>query len=100
MSQSYYSMFGSPLQLLLEDDIANGYNRALKAFFDAQKNHKELHGVPWTPDQPIWVQTNDEDQAAHDAIARLMNLLIEINGGALELPEEQMTDDYLVKLDI
>lgn len=96
--QSAYSFYGSRLHLILEDDVAEGYNRNAKAFYDAQINHKERTGTKWNPLEPLWMVTNDADQKAYDDVARLMNLLIEINGGSLEITEEEMTSDYLVKL--
>ena len=96
--QSYYSFYGSPLHLILEDEIADGYNRAAKAFYDAQKAHLERTGTRWDPSEPLWIETTDEDQAAYAAVGKIINLLIEVNGGGLQIPEEEMTDDYLVKL--
>lgn len=98
MSQSYYSFYGSPLHLILEDDLADGYNRAAKAFMDAQVAHKERTGTQWNPDEPLWILTNDEDQAAFAAVGRIITLLVEVNGGGLEIPEEVCTSDFLVKL--
>ena len=96
--QSYYSFLGSPLHLLLEDQIADAYNRTTQAFFDAQKNHQKRTGSKWTPEQPLWMETNDEDKAAWKAVADVINLLIKINGGGLDIPEDQCTSDFLVKL--
>lgn len=96
--QSIYSFYGSRLHLILEDDVAEAYNRAAQAFYDAQINHKERTGTKWTPDEPLLMVTNDADQKAYDDVGRVINLLVEINGGGLEIYEEEMTSDYLVKL--
>lgn len=99
MSQSTYAVYGSPLHLILEDSLAEAWNRAQKAFFDAQVNHKVRYDREWDPvNESLLIKWTDEEQKAYDDIARLINLLIEINGGSLDLFLEQMTSDYLVKL--
>lgn len=97
--QSYYAFYGSPLHLLLEDDLATAYNRRVEQFMDAQKRYKEEHGIPWTPDHPLLMQVDEEAQNAFNKVGRVINLLGEINGGGLEMPEEDMPSDTpLVKL--
>ena len=96
--QSTYSFLGSPLHLILEDDIADGYNRSTQAFMDAQVAHRELTGNQWNPSDTLWMITNDEDQAAYAAVGSIINLLIKVNGGALDIQEESCTSDFLVKL--
>lgn len=96
--QFVYSWMGSPLHLVLEEDIANGYNRFQEAFFQAQVNHKALNGSEWKPNEPLRIVFEYKDKAAWDAVGTLINLLIEINGGGLDIPEEQCTSDFLVKL--
>jgi len=97
--QSYYSYMGSPLHLILEDELAEAFNRRLKQFFDAQIQHLETHGRKWDPEtEPLLMAKDDEAQEAYDKVGRVINLLVEINGGGLHIPEEQLPDDYLVKL--
>jgi hypothetical protein len=97
--QSVYSFFGSRLHLVLADEVAEGYNRWNQAFFDAQKNHRELHGRVWDPsNEPLLMDISDEDRKHYDDVASLINQLIDINGGSLDLPEEECASDFLVKL--
>jgi hypothetical protein len=96
--QSTYSFMGSKLHLILEDEVAEGYNRMQDAWFAAQRKHKEVHGVQWDPLTPLLIEFDDADKAAWDAIGSLINLLVEVNGGGIDMPEEEMTSDYLVKL--
>jgi hypothetical protein len=58
--QHTYSLYGSPLHLILEEKVADGYNRVHLGFIEA-----------------------------YDDIAKLLNLLIEINGGSLDINEDQ-----------
>lgn len=98
--QSYYSYYGSRLHLILEDEIADGFNRFLKSFYQAQSRHNEVHGQRWDPDnEALSIRTNDKDKAAYDAVGEVIKLLVKINGGGLDIPEEELTSDYLVKLD-
>lgn len=96
--QSIYSFYGSRLHLILEDDIADAYNRRLQQFRDAQIRHKERTGSQWNPTEPILMENDPEAQKAYDDVARVINLLVEINGGGLELTQEEMSEDRLVKL--
>lgn len=96
--QHTYSYLGSPLHLVLEDEIADGFNRFHKAFMVAQVTFKEEYGVNWTPDRPPSIRFNPKDKEAFDNVGRVINLLAEINGGGIEIPEEQCTSDYLVRV--
>jgi hypothetical protein len=97
-SQSLYSVFGSPLQIILDDGIAERYNRFINEFLDAQVRYEQKHGKLWGPDKPLPMITNKRDHGAYDIVAKLMNYMIGINGGNLDLPEEQCTSDFLEKL--
>lgn len=97
--QSIYSFMGSPLQLVLQDKIAEGYNRVTDAFIDAQLRHKEKYGRRWTPSEPLLMDTNKEDQSSYDKVGKVIRLLAEINGGAIAITEDQMVSDHLEKID-
>ena len=97
--QSYYSWMGSPLHLILNDDFAAAYNRAQAAFFQAQKDHLARTGSPWDPvNEQLLIHWTPEESSAFDKIAVFMNSYVELNGGGLNITEEQMTSDFLVKL--
>jgi len=96
--QHTYSWLGSPLHLVLEEKIADGYNRTHLAFIEAQSFFKAKYGVPWTPELPLEMNVTSEDLEAYDQFGQLLNLLIKINGGSLDIPEEQCTSNVLVRL--
>ena len=96
--QSYYSWSGTRIHLLLEDDLADAYNRAHKKFSESQIFHEETWGTKWTPDQLLLMNWTDEEDKAWHAIADVINLLVKINGGSLSITEEETTSDYLIKL--
>lgn len=98
MSQSTYAFLGSRLHLVLDDKVAEAYNRYSDNFIQAQFDHEARTGSKWTPDQPLWMEKDDEAADAWGKIGALVNQLIEINGGSLDLPEEECTADDLVKL--
>lgn len=89
--QYTYSLYGSPLHLVLEEKVAEGYNRVHLGFIEAQKKFKQDYGIQWTPELPIEIDASPEDFKAYDDIAKLLNLLIEINGGSLDISEELCT---------
>jgi len=99
MTQSTYAWMGSQLHLVLEDELAAAYNRAQDAWLQAQKNHLERTGSRWEPSEPIWIDWTETESSAWDKIAKLVNLLIEINGGSLAIMQEDCTSDYLVKVE-
>lgn len=82
--QSYYSFYGSPLHLILEDEIAESYNRVSKNMYESNGN--------------VLVCASDADIKNYSKVADIINKLIEINGGLLEIAEEEMPLNYLVKL--
>jgi hypothetical protein len=87
--QSVYSVYGSPLHLIFEDDFADAVNRACEAFLGA----KDLG-------RTILVNADRKDMDAWNEFAKLMNHLTEINGGKLDIlmTDEHIPSNYLVKL--
>ena len=98
MPQSTYSWMGSQLHLVFEDDIANAYNRAQDAFIEAQREYRERTGQEWTGRESLLMNWTQEEQSAWNNVAKIVNLLVDINGGSLAIMEEDITSDYLVKL--
>lgn len=97
--QSVYSWMGSRLHLVLEDDIAKAYNQAVDTLRKARVDHVKLHRREFNPfEDLISIKWTEEQRKAWNDIAQLINLLVEINGGALDVKEEEVTSDYLVKL--
>jgi hypothetical protein len=67
-------------------------------FFAAQKRHMEETGTFWDPSTPLRIaNVTDKDMEAWNNVGRIIDLLCEINGG-LDISEEQITSDYLVKI--
>lgn len=95
--QNYYSFLGSPLVLILEDEIAEGYNRFVDAFIAGQIEFAKANGRKWSPEDSIFMDIQDGDQDAYDKVGRVINLLVEINGGALNITMEDCTEDHLIK---
>jgi hypothetical protein len=101
MTQSAYSYYGSRIHLVLEDDVARDYNRAVDAWYEAQSFHEKIYGRKWDPvkEPYLRIAMSDKEKKAYDDIGKIINLLVKINGGGLDIPEEEITSDYLVKLD-
>lgn len=94
--QKIYSYYGSPLHFPLEVEIAERFNRFVKAFYAAQLRFKEENGRPWTPDETLkFENVSKKDEEAYNNVGKVINLLVKINGGGLDITEEQMTSDYL-----
>lgn len=98
MPQSVYSFLGSPLHLVLEDEIAERYNRFVDSFLEAQVEHEKRHGRKWDPNEPLRMKVQKGDNEAYSKVGRIINLLVEVNGGGLEISEEQVTSDFLEKV--
>jgi len=91
---------GSRIHLVLEDSVAAAYNRVQEAWFMAQEDHKKRTGRQWNPmKEPLAIKFNPEDKEAYDAIGNIINLLVELNGGSLDIPEHELTSDFLVKVE-
>ena len=92
--QSIWSFYGSKLHLVLDDEVAERYNRVSVAFANA-----DTSALQDNPENYIWLSGVDsKDMEAWNAIADLINKLIEINGGSLDIPEEDMPYNCLVKV--
>lgn len=100
-SQSVYSFYGSRLHLYLDDELAAAYNRAAEAFYQAQHLHHQFHETPWNPSESesLEIDVTPEEVDAWNKVGKVINLLSEINEGGLQIPEEEITDDYLVKVE-
>ena len=96
--QHTYSFCGSQLHLVLEDDIAEGYNRFVDAFSAGQQEFKTVVGRNWTPSDPIYMDLQPGDRNAYNKVGRIINHLVEINGGVLAIKEEDCTTDHLDRI--
>ncbi len=100
MAQSVWSAYGSPLHLVLEDSFAEAYNRSVEKFLEAQNLHKMEHGHQWDPlKESLKIYWTDEEQDAFGKYADLLNMMIDINGGGLDIDIEDCPSDYLVKVE-
>jgi hypothetical protein len=93
--QHAYSFLGTPLHLILEDEIAEGYNQFVDAFLEAQSYFKQQNGRPWTPQEPIEMNLLEGSNDAYDKVGKIINLLAEINGGSIDITEDMCTSDHL-----
>jgi len=98
MPQSAYSWMGSRVHLVLDDEVADSYNRAQRAFFEAQKHHMDIHGEPWNPTLPLMIHWTPQEEAAFNNMGKVINAMIELNGDGLDIPEDEITSDFLMKL--
>ena len=87
---SIYSLYGTQIQFEISDNAANAYNRAIDAF-------KIMPPEVDLKDRQIHV--DHEALAAYNAIADIMNILINLNEGPLTYTEDkdEFTTDYLIK---
>lgn len=97
--QYMYSYFGSRLHLLLDEEVANTWNRAQQKFFDAQTNHKERTGRDWTQNETLAIDWTKEEATVWNGFSEFMNHYIAFAGGHLEIREEDMTEDFLIKVE-
>jgi hypothetical protein len=88
---------GTRIHLVLEDEIAEAYNRATDAFFKAQEDYNETHDQKWGGGQIVIGFEREGDMEVWNGIAKVINTIIEVNG-PLDIPESEVTSDYLVKL--
>ena len=95
--QSYYSVYGTRIHLLIDDEFAANYNRAQDAFAEAQKNYMILRQKAWNGEE-LWINWTDAEQNAFNEFAKLMNTMIKMNGGSLDIKQEDMTSNHLEKL--
>lgn len=85
----------SPLKFELTDEFAEAYNRAIKAFFEAQIKFKEDYGFPWKPELPIHIKCSEDDMATFNSFAHILKEALSRYGKPVH--EDELTDDYLIK---
>ena len=99
IAQSVYSYNGSHLHLTIDDNFANAYNKAMDAWFQAQKDFERDHGRKVTSDEVmhgvLQIRASREEGDAWNKVAKFVNNKIK---EGLELTEEECTSSYLVKL--
>lgn len=95
--QYAYSWCGTRITFVLEESVAENYNAVVDKFFAAQKQHEEQDMFKWTPKLPIRMDLSEEQLFAFNKIGELINLLAELNGGSIDIPEEEVTSDYLIR---
>jgi hypothetical protein len=98
MTQHAYAFLGSRLHLVLEEKIADGYNRFVDAFDKAQFDYRKDNGFPWNPSSPLEIDCTPEDNAAWNAVGSIINLMCEVNGTGLDIPQAECTSVYLVRI--
>lgn len=84
----------SILKLELTEEEADGYNRFVQAFFDAQEAHLARTGTRWEPTEPLWIK-NDEDIETHNLVARKLTKAIESIDQ--EKTPIEIDEDFLIK---
>jgi hypothetical protein len=90
---------GSKMHLMLDDDLVRNYNRSQHAFAEAQREHKKTTGENWKPEEPLLIKWSQVEFEAQEKIAELINLIIQINGGVLDISEEDCPHaPYFVKV--
>ena len=95
--QSYYSVYGTRIHLLIDDEFAANYNRAQDAFAKAQKMFKISTGRNWTGEM-MRIDWTVAEELAFNNFANLMNTMIKMSGGTLDLRDEDMPSNHLEKL--
>jgi len=85
----------SILKIEATETEAAAFNRALKAFYDAQKRIREETGESWDTRSPLWMNTKRGDTKIYNRLARRFNEAIALINQD-ETPIE-ITDDYLTK---
>lgn len=97
-TQSTYSWCGTSIHFILKDEVADAYNRVVDAFFAAQQQQLDATGNRWDPKtQPLVLTAETEDMVIYNKVAKIINLLSELNGG-LDIPDEEIPEDHLIKL--
>ena len=100
--QSIYAVYGSELHLIFEDDFADAYNRAHEKFIQSTANPQQPSLFRTISGRQLLVELafTPEELHAFNAFGELMNHIVKVNGGHLELfdHDDNMTSNYLVKL--
>jgi hypothetical protein len=99
MAKSIYSFQGSKVHLKMEDRLAEGYNRAMKAWFQAQIDFEKHNGRKITVEEimegKLKIVCDGQDSNAYNTVVKFMNKLYD-NGLVLNM--DDCTSDYLEKL--
>lgn len=95
---STYTWMGSPIHVVLDDEIADAFNRAQAAFFAAQLDYKERTGSEWTGHEVLEMNWTPEEQRVWNAFGSVINALVDLNGGSIPITVEDCPSDYLEKV--
>lgn len=100
MTTSIYSYMGSRVHLGMDDRLAEDYNQAMHAWFQAQKDFEKVHGRKCTTDElikgEVLIRVTNQQAEAYNAVAKFMNKMYD---DGLVLTEEECSSEYLIKVD-
>lgn len=101
MAQHAYSWNGSRIHVVVEDSIADAYNRAFDKFLQAQRDFKSLTGRRWTPadgNETLFITWDDAEMEAWNNMAQVVNSIVKLNGGSIDIQGAEMNSNYLKRV--
>lgn len=99
MAQHAYSWNGSRIHFVLEESVADAYNRAADKWIWSQKRHREIHGKDWNPTEPLESNLTKEELEVWNNVAEVFKVLVKLNGGGFDIPDEELTTDGFVLIE-
>lgn len=84
----------SPLKFDLSEEYVDAYNRATKAFFEAQDYHLTITGTRWEPPMLLNIAWTEEEQKAFNGFNEYLKKALELHGTPIQ--QDDITEDYLV----
>lgn len=99
--QHAYSWNGTRIHLVVEDQIADAYNRAFDKFLQAQKDFRVLAGRAWSPadgNETLFITWDDDEMEAWNNVAAVINGIVKLNGGSIDIAGAEMNSNYLKRV--
>ncbi len=97
--QKIYSWLGTKIQVPLPVELAENFNKFQKAFFDAQRKFMEENGRQWSHVEPLMIHSSREENEDWNKIGDLINYLVDLNGGSINIGLIDIKEDYLIPVE-
>jgi hypothetical protein len=93
--QPMYLYCGSSLRIQASPEMAAAYNRFIDKFSTATKAFEAAHGRPWEATYQLSLNVTESEIKAYNTVADIINLMVVMCGGAINIREEDMPTNHL-----
>lgn len=93
--QPIYSYCGTSIHIPASEEMAAAYNRFVDELATAMKKFEASHERIWESKDQFSLDVTDEEIKAYNTVADIINAMVDLCGGAINIREEDMPTNHL-----